>query len=100
VGKPGARKRQEPAVHYRPGSYGDRYGAMFEKMSPLANHAEVEHSDVVRHIRTTVEASGEGCTMERAKLIFDGLRNKKCGVLVFEMPCWRGRNFTAQGGAE
>jgi RecA-family ATPase len=99
LAKPGARKQPEPAVHYRRGSYGERYGAMFEKMPPLANHAEVELSDVIRHIRETLVASGESCTTEQAKRIFDGLRVKTCGMLVFEMPYWRGRNYVAEGGA-
>jgi RecA-family ATPase len=98
--KPGGKKKPKPLVHYRRGSYGERYGTMFEKMPPLANHAETELSDVVRHIHATIEASGEPCTMERAKMVFDGLRNKKCGVLVFESPCWHGRNHVVQGGAE
>ncbi len=97
--KPGAKKKPEPQVHYRRGSYGERYGAMFEKMPPMANHTETELSDVLRHIRETIIASGESCTTEQAKRIFDGLRVKTCGMLVFEMPCWRGRSYVAEGGA-
>ena len=99
VTKPGSKKKPEPQVHYRRGSYGDRYGAMFEKMPPMANHTETELSDAVRHIRQTIEASGEPCTIEKAKQIFDGLRVKTCGILVFETLCWRGRNYAAEGGA-
>lgn len=79
--------KPEPQVQYRRGSYGDRYGAMFEKMPPLANHIGAELSDVVRHIHEMIVAAGEPCTLERAKTVFDGLRNKKVGVLVFDMPC-------------
>ena len=97
--KPGSKKKPEPQVHYRRGSYGDRYGAMFEKMPPLANHIETELSAVIRHVHETLVAAGEPCTLERAKSVFDGLRNKKVGVLVFEMPCWRGKNYQPEGGA-
>lgn len=97
--KPGGKKRPEPQVHYRRGSYGERYGSLFEKMPPLANHTEAELSDVLRHIRETLIASGENCTTEQAKRIFDGLRVKTCGMLVFDTPCWRGRNYVAEGGA-
>ena len=99
VVKPGSKKKPEPQVHYRRGSYGDRYGAMFEKMAPLANHIETELSDVIRHVHETLVAAGEPCTLERAKSVFDGLRNKKVGVLVFEMPCWRGKNYQPERGA-
>jgi hypothetical protein len=99
VAKPGSKKKPEPQATYRRGSYGDRYGAMFQKMPPMANHTETELSDAVRHIRQTIETSGEPCTIERAKQIFDGLRVKTCGILVFETPCWRGRDYVAEGGA-
>ena len=100
VPKPGSKpKKPEPQVHYRRGSYGDRYGSMFEKMPPTQNHALLELSDVVRHIHETITSAGEECTLERAKSIFDGLRNTKVGILVFEMPFWRGKNYPTNGGA-
>lgn len=98
--KPGSKARPEPQVSYRRGSYADRYGAMFERMPPMANHAEAEHSEVLQHIRSTLEMCGETCTLERAKSIFDGLRNKKVGVLKFEMPYWQGRNHQAERGVK
>jgi hypothetical protein len=72
---------------------------MFEQMPPLANHAEMEHSEVLHHIQRTIEASGESCTIVKAKNVFDSLRHKSCGIMVFEMPCWRGRKYHSEGGA-
>ncbi len=99
-GKPGGRSKPEPQAHYRRGSHADRYGAMFEQMPPMANHAEMEHSDVLHHIQRTIEASGESCTIVKAKNVFDSLRHKSCGIMVFEMPCWRGRKHRSGGGAQ
>jgi hypothetical protein len=100
LGKAAARATQEPQSHYRRGSNADRYGAMFEQMPPIANHIEMELSDVLRHIQRTIEASGESCTLLKAKNVFDSLRHKSCGILVFEMPCWRGRKHRSEGVAQ
>jgi hypothetical protein len=101
IGKVSGKKTPEPKVQYRrAGTNRERYGAMFEKMPPLANHTEVEQSDAVQHIRKTVEASGEQCTTEKAKGIFDSLHHHTCGILVFEMPCWRGKDYREEGGAQ
>lgn len=98
LAKPGAKKREEPAVRYRRGSYRDTYGPLFLRMPRFANHIELEHSDVIRHIRETIVATGEACTTEKARNVFDSLRRNDCGILVFEAPYWRGKDFTGEGG--
>jgi RecA-family ATPase len=100
LGKSVGRAKQEPQSYYRRGSNADRYGAMFEQMPPLANHAEMDLSDVLRHIQRTIEASGESCTLLKAKNVFDSLRHKSCGIFVCEMPCWRGRKHRSEGAAQ
>lgn len=85
------KQRTEPSVTYRRGSHRDRFGPMFENMRPLANDKDPAQSDILRHIRETVEASGEPCSLEKAQSIFDSLRRKDCGILVFTAPYWQGK---------
>jgi hypothetical protein len=78
----------------------ERYRPLFEKMPPLA-HARREEGEsaVLRHIRQTLESIGETCDADNARRIFDGLRNRAYGIIVFRNECWQGVRYAPSGGA-
>lgn len=96
----GDRTLEPEEKHFRAGSIPQRYGAMFERMPPMANHRERSKSEVLLHIQRAVEKIGEGCDMAKATRIFDGLRHESHRVLVFEAPCWKGCHYGSKGGAK
>jgi RecA-family ATPase len=99
---PGKEGKIPSTATYRRGSVAERYGSIFEKMPPKANHKERELSEVLAHIAETVSLIGEPADLGHAAKIFDVLRNKRYAILRFVDGCWIGRNhpsITGEGGA-
>jgi RecA-family ATPase len=96
----GDRPQDPEEKHFRTGSIPERYGVLFERMPPMANHRERSKSEVLLHIQKTVESTGAGCDLAKATRIFDGLRHESHRVLVFEAPCWKGCLYGPKGAAK
>lgn len=99
IRKPGKSAKEPSKASYRRGSLAERYGSLFLQMKPLAHHAPDEESPVILHIVETVTTVGETCDVAKARRIFDGLRHRSCGMLVFRNDRWQGSKLPSEGGA-
>ena len=99
IRQPGKAAKKPSKATYHRGSVADRYRPVFERMPPLTHGTNHEESAVFRHIKQTLAMVGEECDTDRARKIFDILRNNKYKVIVFQGDYWQGCNFNGSGGA-
>ena len=98
IRKPGKNGKEPSKATYRKGSMAERYGPVFETMPPLMHSGIPEESPVLNHIAATLASIGESCDTRKARRIFDNLRQRHYGLIVFRDECWQGCKYTPEGG--
>lgn len=69
-----------------PGSYRE----MFANMPPLRHHRDPEHSDVLAHIASELDANGKDAA--KAQSVFDMIRNPRRKIIIYDHKAkiWKG----------